>query len=108
MTLTTLARLHLSLLDEANASDEPYREGSIHADVALQAAGHAWYLFEEVMKDVDEAKDVDETTATKAKEDLAATIHTYTNICIERADWETALPAAKEAQRLFDEVNDEW
>mmetsp|Transcript_70044 Transcript_70044/g.226631 ORF Transcript_70044/g.226631 Transcript_70044/m.226631 type:complete len:966 (+) Transcript_70044:212-3109(+) len=101
LTLTTLAKLHLGLLEEAGGEEEE-GTGPSHSELALQAADLAAALLEEVMKQSDEE------TAARASQDLASAVHIYGRVCLAKGDGGSALYASQEARRIFTEVEDQW
>jgi len=107
-TLTTLAKLHLALLEEAGGEESEEQEGdeeqgSRHSGVALKAADLAAALLEEVMKEAE-----DEEKAAMANQELASAVHVYSRVCLVKSYCDSALYAAEQARRIFNEVGDQW
>lgn len=104
LTLTTLAKLHLMLLEQASEEEEeqPFEDGKLHSEVAKEAADLAAALLEEFMNETDEV------TAARASLDLASAVHLYGRVCLQKYEYETALFAAEQARRLYTEVQDTW
>lgn len=125
LTLTTLARLHLAILEESG--DEEFEVPAIeeeepeivivgtpehenvgepkkqrHSEVAKGAADEAAAILEKFMEGEDEV------TAARASLDLAAAVHVFGKVCLTKNDYHDALVATTQARRLYSEVQDTW
>lgn len=103
LSLNTLARLHLELIDGCSWDGESHSEWHMHCEAAGTASDRARELLEGLL-----ASMPPEANMAQVREDLGSVMHTLTKVCIASYDYESAVHTARQAKALFEETGDQW